>query len=88
MLSTTLHDDLAISSGPTGELIAIDDALKTLESLDARKARVVELRFFGGLTEEETAEVLKISPDTVIRDWQFAKVWLRRELARGSRKQS
>jgi RNA polymerase sigma factor (TIGR02999 family) len=86
MLLTTLHDELAISSGPTSELIAIDDALKALESIDARKARVVELRFFGGLTEEETAEVLKISSDTVMRDWKFAKVWLKRELAKESRK--
>ena len=82
MLSTSLHDDLAISAGPTNELVAIDDALKALESVDARKARVVELRFFGGLTEEETAEVLKISSDTVMRDWKFAKVWLQRELAK------
>jgi len=82
MLSTSLHDDLAISAGPTSELVAIDDALKALESVDARKARVVELRFFGGLTEEETAEVLKISSDTVMRDWKFAKVWLQRELAK------
>jgi len=86
MFSTTLHDELAISSGPTSELIAIDDALKALKSVDARKARVVELRFFGGLTEEETAEVLKISSDTVMRDWKFAKVWLKRELAKESPK--
>ena len=85
-LSTTLHDELAIPSSPTSELIAIDDALEALESIDARKARVVELRFFGGLTQEETAEVLKISSDTVERDWKFAKVWLERELANEGRK--
>src|SRR5262245_39963349 len=82
VLSTTLHDDLAISAGPSSELTDIDDALKALESFDARKARVVELRFFGGLIEEETAEVLKVSADTVMWDWKFAKVWLQRELTK------
>ena len=58
------------------ELIAVDDALNALAKLDQRKARVIELRFFGGLSVEETAEVLKVSPDTVMRDWKLAKVWL------------
>ena len=61
---------------------ALDDALNALEALDARKSRVVELRFFGGLSVEETAEVLQVSPDTIHRDWRFAKTWLRRELTR------
>jgi hypothetical protein len=63
--------------------IALDDAQKALEATDVRKSRMVELRFFGGLSVEETAEVLQVSPDTVHRDWRFAKSWLRRELTRG-----
>jgi RNA polymerase sigma-70 factor (ECF subfamily) len=62
---------------------ALDDALNALEALDPRKSRMVELRFFGGLSVEETAEILEVSPDTVHRDWRFAKSWLRRELTRG-----
>ena len=61
---------------------ALDDALNALEALDARKSQMVELRFFGGLSVEETAEVLQVSPDTIQRDWRFAKSWLRRELTR------
>ena len=64
------------------DLVALDDALKTLASVDARKSKVVELRFFGGLTVEETAEVLEVSPQTVLRDWSLAKVWLVREVGR------
>ena len=63
------------------ELTAVDDALNTLVKIDPRKARVVELRFFGGLSVEETAEVLKISAQSVLRDWKLAKAWLMRELA-------
>jgi RNA polymerase sigma factor (TIGR02999 family) len=62
------------------ELLALDDALASLAKVDARKGRIVELRFFGGLSVEETAQVLRISPQTVLRDWQMAKVWLLREL--------
>jgi RNA polymerase sigma factor (TIGR02999 family) len=62
------------------DLTALDDALKTLETVDPRRVRVVELRFFAGLTLEETAEVLKVSLDTVVRDWRLAKVWLSREI--------
>ena len=61
------------------ELVAIDDALNTLAQMDPRKSRVIELRFFGGLSVEETAEVLKISPQSVMRDWKLAKAWLMRE---------
>lgn len=61
--------------------MALDDAMKALERLDQRKAQVVEMRFFGGLSVEETAEVLKVSPITVMRDWNIAKAWLYRELA-------
>jgi RNA polymerase sigma factor (TIGR02999 family) len=71
-----------VSSGRDRELVAIDDALKTLAEMDPRKARVIEMRFFGGLSVEETAEVLKISPQSVMRDWKLAKAWLMRELAK------
>jgi RNA polymerase sigma factor (TIGR02999 family) len=64
------------------DLVALDDALKALAAIDRRKSQVVELRFFGGLTADETAEVLKVSPETVMRDWKLAKVWLHRELSR------
>jgi RNA polymerase sigma factor (TIGR02999 family) len=72
-----------VSSGRDRELVAIDDALNTLAGMDPRKARVIELRFFGGLSVEETAEVLKISPQSVMRDWKLAKAWLTRELSAG-----
>lgn len=65
------------------DVVALDDALNTLAAIDPRKSQVIELRFFGGLTAEEAAEVLKVSPDTVLRDWKLAKVWLHRELSRG-----
>jgi RNA polymerase sigma factor (TIGR02999 family) len=65
-----------------GELMALDDALTGLAKMDPRKAKVIELRFFGGLTVEETGEVLKISPQSVMRDWKLGKSWLQRELAR------
>jgi RNA polymerase sigma-70 factor, ECF subfamily len=64
------------------DLVALDDALKALAVSDARKSRVVELRFFGGLSVEETAEVLQVSPDTVLRDWRLAKAWLAREMGK------
>ena len=62
------------------DLVALDDALEELAKIDPRKARVVEMKFFGGLTVEETAAELKVSPDTVMRDWRLAKAWLSREL--------
>jgi RNA polymerase sigma factor (TIGR02999 family) len=65
------------------DLVALDDALNALAAIDPRKSRVIEMRFFGGLTAEETAEVLKVSPDTVLRDWKLARIWLHRELSRG-----
>ena len=67
---------------PDSRLVDLDEALESLAQFDARKAKVVELRFFGGLSVEETAEVLKISPDTVMRDWKLARAWLMRELSR------
>jgi RNA polymerase sigma factor (TIGR02999 family) len=71
-----------VGGGRARELIALDDALNTLAGIDPRKARVVELRFFGGLSVEETAAVLAISPETVMRDWKFARSWLQAELGR------
>jgi RNA polymerase sigma factor (sigma-70 family) len=65
-------------------VVLLDDALKALAELDPRKAKVVELRFFGGLTFAETAEVLDVSPVTVSRDWSTARAWLHREMNRGS----
>jgi RNA polymerase sigma factor (sigma-70 family) len=62
-------------------VLAIDDALKALAVVDERKSKVVELRFFGGLSVEETAEVLNVSPDTIARDWRLAKAWLLREMS-------
>jgi RNA polymerase sigma-70 factor (ECF subfamily) len=73
---------LAVSTQPSADLIALDEALKTLATFDERKSTIVELRFFGGLSVDETAEVLKVSPTTVMRDWGLAKAWLLRELDR------
>jgi len=68
----------------TGDLVALDDALNALARLDPRKVQIIEMRFFGGLSVEETAEVLKVSPATVRRDWSIAKFWLYRELGGGT----
>jgi RNA polymerase sigma factor (TIGR02999 family) len=73
--------DVAIERGD--DLVALDDALGALATVDPRKGRVVELRYFGGLTVEETAEVPKVSVETVMRDWKLARLWLHRELHRG-----
>lgn len=73
---------------PGPDLVAVDDALNALAQLDDQQARIVELRYFGGLTIEETAQVLEISPATVKRDWNMAKAWLAREMRRGSRGKS
>jgi RNA polymerase sigma factor (TIGR02999 family) len=77
-----LQEALAVAGQPSADLVAIDDALNALAAIDARKSQVVELRFFGGLSVQETAEVLKVSVETVHRDWRLAKSWLRRELSR------
>ncbi|MBL8292995.1 MAG: sigma-70 family RNA polymerase sigma factor [Bryobacterales bacterium] len=77
----SLNEALVVSAEPASHLVAIDLALEALAKVDRRKASVVELRFFGGLKIEETAEVLKVSPDTVRRDWRLAKAWLMRELS-------
>ena len=73
-----------VSAQTQPELLEVDGALNALAKVDLRKSQVVELRFFGGLSVEETAEVLKVSPDTVVRDWKLAKAWLLRELSQGA----
>ena len=75
---------LAAAPGPTVDWVALDRALDRLATLDSRQARIVELRFFGGLTIEETAEVLRVSPATVKNEWSLARAWLHRELQAGS----
>jgi len=77
----SLSEAMTISPERGEDLIALDDALESLSKLDSRKGRIVELRFFGGLSVEETAEVLKISARTVMRDWGLAQAWLYRELS-------
>jgi len=79
-LKVTLTDGLAGSDEQPQDVIALHDALDALAKFDERKSRVVELRFFGGLTVEETAHVLGVSPDTIMRDWKLAKAWLLREI--------
>lgn len=80
-LHVTLDEALIVSPEQDADIVALDEALGQLAALDERKSQVVELRFFGGLSAEETAEVLKVSRETVLRDWKFAKVWLLRELS-------
>jgi len=77
----SLDEAPEVSEKPRADLVALDDALKRLAAVDERKSRVVELRYFGGLSVEETGEVLKVSPETVMRDWKLAKAWLLRELS-------
>jgi RNA polymerase sigma-70 factor, ECF subfamily len=75
-----LDEVLDLGAGRAREIIQLDDALNVLARIDPRKARVIELRFFAGLSVKETAEVLKVSPDTVLRDWRLARAWLLSEL--------
>jgi RNA polymerase sigma factor (TIGR02999 family) len=79
-VQVTLDSALLPEVGPDHDVIALDDALTALERVDARKCQVVELRFFGGLSVEETAAVLNVSAATIARDWTFARTWLKREL--------
>lgn len=79
----SLDQAAVVGSDRAEDLVALDEAMKELARMDARKAQVVELRFFGGLSVEETAEALKISPVTVMRDWSTAKAWLYREMTSG-----
>jgi RNA polymerase sigma factor (TIGR02999 family) len=83
-IHVSLSEAMVMPAEKDRELISLNDALDRLEALDPRKSRVVELRYFGGLSVEEAAEVLKVSPITVMRDWQFAKAWLAREMQNGS----
>ena len=71
-----LDEAVDVSKGRSADLVTLDDALKDLTAIDVRKGQVVELRFFGGLSVEETGEVLGVSPQTVMRDWKLAKAWL------------
>lgn len=82
VLHVSLDETLAISADKGADFIALDDALNALAELDPRKSKVVEMRFFGGMSVEETAEVLNVSPETVMRDWKTAKIWLLRELSK------
>ena len=84
MLRLSFDDAIEAGERPSADLVALDDALNDLARIDPRKMQVVEMRFFGGLSVEETAEVLKISPITVMRDWNTAKAWLYRELNGGA----
>jgi RNA polymerase sigma factor (TIGR02999 family) len=82
-LPTLCHqEELDALTRPGTDLVALDDALTALAAMDPRKGQIVEMRFFGGLTSKEAAEVLKVSEDTVLRDWKLAKRWLRRELTK------
>jgi RNA polymerase sigma factor (TIGR02999 family) len=80
----TFNDALALVKGRSLDLVALDDALNALAKFDPQQSRVVELRFFGGLSIEDTAHVLGISPATVKRDWSTAKAWLHHELSRAA----
>jgi len=80
----TLDEALVVAKEPGPDFVALDDALEALAKFDERKSRVIEMRFFGGLSVEETAAVLKVSPATVMGDWRLAKAWLKREM-RGDR---
>ena len=83
-LHVSMDEAPSVCKEPDPSLLALDDALKALAAVDERKSKVVELRFFGGLSVEETAAVLKVSPETVMRDWRLAKLWLLRELSEGN----
>lgn len=81
-VKVTLDEAAEVSTERTAEMVALDDALTELSEFDQRKSQIVELRYFGGLSVEETAEALNVSPGTVMREWTLAKAWLRRELSK------
>ena len=81
MIQIPLEEAATATQQQSVNVVALDDAMKSLEKIDERKSRIVELRFFGGMSIEETAEVLKVSPGTVMRDWTFARAWLRKEMS-------
>jgi len=80
-IQVSLNEAMTVAQEQSANVIALDDALKNLEKKDQRKSRIVELRFFSGMSIEETAAVLKISPGTVMREWTFARAWLRNEMS-------
>jgi RNA polymerase sigma factor (TIGR02999 family) len=88
VVPVSLDEPAVLAAAPDRSLIALDDALAAFSEIAPRQTRVVELRYFGGLTEEEIASVLDISPRTVRRDWEFARVWLARELAPSSERRA
>ena len=81
-IQVSLTEATNVVQEQAANVVALDDALKTLEGIDGRQSEIVELRFFGGLSIEEAAEVLKVSPGTIMRDWTFARAWLRNEMSR------
>ena len=81
----SLDEAVAVAATPSQDFVALDDALNTLDAVDPRKCRVVEMRFFGGMSIEETAEALDLSVGTIKRDWRLAKAWLARELSESPR---
>ena len=84
----SLDEALVVGKERGADLVALDEALQALATIDPRKSQVVEMRFFGGLSVEETAEALHVSPETVMRDWKLAKVWLLRELSGKPRREA
>ncbi|MCA1636312.1 MAG: sigma-70 family RNA polymerase sigma factor [Acidobacteria bacterium] len=79
-IRVSLNEATNVAQEQSASVMALDDALNRLEKIDPRKSRIVELRFFGGMSIEETAEALKVSPGTVMRDWTFARAWLQKEM--------
>jgi len=80
-IQLSLNEATSVAQEQAANVVGLDDALQRLEGIDNRQSRIVELRFFGGLSIEETAKVLKVSPGTVMRDWTFARAWLRSEMS-------
>jgi RNA polymerase sigma factor (TIGR02999 family) len=80
-IQVPLDEATNVGQAQAANVVALDDALKSLEGIDRRQSEIVELRFFGGLSIEETADVLKVSPGTVMRDWTFARAWLRKQMS-------
>jgi len=81
MIQVALDEVMSVPQEQAANIVALDDALQTLAAIDPRQSEIVELRFFGGMSIEETAEFLHVSPGTVMRDWTFARAWLRKEMA-------
>jgi RNA polymerase sigma factor (TIGR02999 family) len=80
-IQVSLDEATSVAQEQAANVVALDVALKTLEAIDSRQSEIVALRFFGGLSIEETADVLKVSPGTVMRDWTFARAWLKNEMS-------